>query len=150
MHKTEIGISNTLAWSPDGICLYFGDTLANTIWAYDYDPDTRDIGNERPFFQNFARPAGWFNSRCRRHLWNSRFSGGCIVRVSPNGQIDRVVEMPVQNIATCIFGGVDRRTLYATTAAAGAPASDRLAGGLFAIRTTVSGQPENRFCVFGS
>jgi len=66
VHKTEIGISNTLAWSPDGICLYFGDTLANTIWAYDYDPDTRDIGNERPFFQNFARPAGWFNSRCRR------------------------------------------------------------------------------------
>jgi len=58
--------------------------------------------------------------------------------------------MPVQNITTCIFGGPDRETLYATTAAAGAPASDRLAGGLYAIRTTVSGLPENRFCVFGS
>jgi len=61
-----------------------------------------------------------------------------------------MVEMPVQNITTCIFGGLARKTLYATTAAAGAPASDRLAGGLFAIRTTVSGQLENRFCGFGS
>jgi sugar lactone lactonase YvrE len=103
-----------------------------------------------PFFRTSrGRPDG-STVDAEGYLWNIRFSGGCIVRVSPNGQIDRVVEMPVQNIATCIFGGVDRRTLYATTAAAGAPASDRLAGGLFAIRTTVSGQPENRFCVFGS
>jgi sugar lactone lactonase YvrE len=58
--------------------------------------------------------------------------------------------MPVQNIATCIFGGPDRKNLYATTAAAGAPASDRLAGGLDAIQATVSGLPEDRFCVFGS
>jgi sugar lactone lactonase YvrE len=151
VHKTEIGISNTLAWSPDGRCLYFADTLANTIWAYDYDPATRNIGNERPFFQNFARgrPDG-STVDAEGYLWNSRYSGGCIVRIAPNGEIDRVVEMPVQNITTCIFGGPDRKTLYATTAAAGAPASDRLAGGLYAIQTTISGLPENRFRVFGS
>jgi sugar lactone lactonase YvrE len=151
VHKTQIGISNTLAWSPDGRCLYFADTMANTIWAYDYDPATRNIGNERPFFQNFARgrPDG-STVDADGYLWNCRYSGACIVRVAPNGQIDRVVEMPVQNITTCIFGGPDRETLYATTAAAGAPARDRLAGGLYAIRTTVSGLPENRFCVFGS
>jgi hypothetical protein len=39
------------------------------------------------------------------YLWNTRYSGGCIVGVAPNGQIDRVVEMPVQNTTTCIFGG---------------------------------------------
>jgi serine/threonine protein kinase len=43
-----------------------------------------------------------------------------------------------------------RKTLYTVTAAAGAPASDRLAGGLYAIQITLSGPPENRFCVFGS
>lgn len=129
VHKTEIGISNTLAWSPDGLRLYFADTLANTIWAYDYDPATRNIGNERPFFQHFARgrPDG-STVDAEGYLWNSRFSGGCIVRVAPDGQVDRVIEMPVQNITTCIFGGPDRKTLYVTTEAAGAPPSDRLAG----------------------
>ena len=55
VHKTDIGIANTLAWSPDRRRLYFSDTPANTIWAYDYDPPTRSIKNERPFLQDFAR-----------------------------------------------------------------------------------------------
>jgi hypothetical protein len=44
----------------------------------------------------------------------------------------------------------NRKILYTTTAAVGAPASDRLAGGLCPVQTTVSGLPENRYCVFGS
>src|SRR5437870_3557068 len=83
------------------------------------------------------------------YLWNCRFFGGCIVRVAPDGQIDRVVEMPVNNITTCTFGGPDRKTLYVTTASIQAPPSDRLAGSLYAIDTEVAGQPENRFCLFG-
>jgi sugar lactone lactonase YvrE len=75
VHKTKMGISNTLAWSPDGLCLYFGDTLANTIWAYEYDPDTRDIGNERPFFQNFARGRPDSSTvDAEGYLWNQPLS----------------------------------------------------------------------------
>jgi sugar lactone lactonase YvrE len=58
--------------------------------------------------------------------------------------------MPVQNITTCTFGGADRKTLYVTTAKIEAATSDRLAGGLFAIRTEVEGQSENRFAIFGT
>ena len=61
-----------------------------------------------------------------------------------------MIEMPTQNITTCTFGGADLKTLYVTTAAAGAPPSDRFAGGLFAISTDVRGQRENRFHVFAS
>jgi sugar lactone lactonase YvrE len=148
--RRAIGISNTLAWSPDHRRFYFGDTLANTIWAYDYDPATGAIANERPFLQGFARglPDG-STVDSDGYLWNCRFFGGCIVRVAPDGTIDRVVEMPVQNITTCTFGGPDRKTLYVTTARIEAPAGDRLAGGLYAIPTEVAGQPENPFRVFG-
>ena len=73
-----------------------------------------------------------------------------IVRIAPDGKIDRVVEMPAQNITTCTFGGPDRRTLYVTTAKIEAPARDRLAGGLFAIKTEIAGQPENQFRAFGA
>jgi len=145
----DLGIANTLAWSPDGLRFYFGDTLDNVIWAYDYDRGTGAIENRRPFLQGF--PRGLPDGSCmdaEGYLWNCRFFGGCIVRVAPDGQIDCVIEMPVQNITTCTFGGADRKTLYVTTASVEAPPGDRLAGGLFAIRTEVQGQAENRFAIF--
>jgi sugar lactone lactonase YvrE len=144
--REKIGISNTLAWSPDQRHFYFGDTLANVIWVYDYDASTGAISNERPFLEGFGRgyPDGSAVDS-EGYLWNCRFFGNCIVRVAPDGKIDRVVEMPVKNITTCTFGGADLQTLFVTTASAEAPRGDRLAGSLFAIRTDVKGQPENRF-----
>jgi sugar lactone lactonase YvrE len=149
--RKHIGIANTLAWSPDHRHFYFGDTLANVIWLYDFDPATGAIANERPFFRDFARglPDG-STVDSDGYLWNCRFFGGCIVRVAPDGKIDRVIEMPVQNITTCTFGGADLKTLYVTTARLEAPPEDRLAGGLYAISTGVAGQLERQFRVFGS
>ena len=148
--RKGVGIANTLAWSPDRHRFYFGDTLANVIWAYDYDSSTGAISNERPFLQGFERgyPDGSAVD-AEGYLWNCRFYGNCIVRVAPDGQINRVVEMPVQNITTCTFGGADLTTLFVTTARADAPPGDRLAGSLFAIKTEVRGQPENHLCFHG-
>jgi hypothetical protein len=89
IHRRNIGISNTLAWSPDRLRFYSGDTLANVIRAYDYDPQTGDMANERPFLKDFSRglPDG-SSVDSERFLWNCRFFGGCIVRVAPDGQID--------------------------------------------------------------
>jgi sugar lactone lactonase YvrE len=150
VHRRNLGISNTVAWSPDGRRFYFGDSLANVIWAYDYDAQTGNISNEIPFLENFSRglPDG-SSVDSEGFLWNCRFNGGCIVRVAPDGKIDCVVEMPVKNVTTCTFGGPDRKTLYITTATMDAASSDRLAGGLYALETEVQGQQENRFCVFG-
>ena len=146
IHRRNIGISNTLGWSPDKKRFYTGDSLANVIWAYDYDPASGAITNEVPFFQDFDRglPDG-STVDAEGYLWNCRYYGGCIVRVAPNRTVDRVVEMPVKNITTCTFGGSDLKTLYVTTAAAQAAAGERLAGGLFAIQCEVRGQRENRF-----
>jgi sugar lactone lactonase YvrE len=144
--QRAIGIANTLAWSPDRAHFYFADTLANTVSAYDYDQATGAIANPRPFLNGFPRglPDGSAVDS-EGFLWNCRHGGGVIVRVAPDGAIDRVIEMPAVNITSCTFGGPDRRTLYVTTAALGAPPGDRLAGSLFAIPTDVPGLPENRF-----
>ena len=148
MWRREIGISNTLAWSPDRRRFYFGDTLANIIWAYDYNPNTGTIANETPFFTDFDRglPDG-STVDAEGYLWNCRFYGGCIVRVAPDGKIDCIIDMPVKNITTCTFGGTDRKTLYVTTASLEAGPGDRLAGGLYAVQCEASGQAENRFHV---
>jgi sugar lactone lactonase YvrE len=148
--RRGIGITNTVAWSPDRRRFYSADTLANVVSVFDYDPAVGSIANERPFLQGFARglPDG-STVDSDGYLWNCRYHGGCIVRVapdgSPGGSIDCIVEMPVENITTCTFGGPDLKTLYITTARNEAPASDRLAGSLFAISTSVAGQPENTF-----
>ena len=146
--KRDVGIANTLVWSPRKDRFYFADTLKNIIWRYDYDTRTGRICNERPALAGFERgmPDG-SSMDSEGYLWNCRFGGGCIVRLDPNDNIDGVIEIPTTNITTCAFGGPDRKTLYVTTASSGAPPGDRLAGSLFAIQTSVPGQPENRFQV---
>jgi sugar lactone lactonase YvrE len=140
--KHEIGISNTVAWSPSSDRFYFGDSIANVIWAFAYDKATCNISEETRFLDNFPRgfPDGSAVD-ADGYLWNTRPYAGCIVRISPGGDLDLTVELPVPNPTTCTFGGVDRRTLYITSAGKG----PRLAGGLFAVRTSVQGLPENRF-----
>lgn len=143
--KAGIGISNTVCFSPEGRHLYFGDTPRNVIWRYDYTPATGDISGETVFFEGFGRgvPDGSAidSEGC---LWNCRFAGGCIVRVRPDGTVDRVVEMPVSNITTCEFGGDDMKTLYISTARILLQRHERLAGGLFAMETDVVGGPIHR------
>lgn len=150
IHKRDIGISNTLAWSPDRRRFYFGDSLANTIWSYDYDRAAGTVKNEAVFFAGFERglPDG-STVDAEGYLWNCRYDGGCIVRIAPDGKINRVIEMPVSKITTCTFGGAELKTLFVTTASLDAASCERLAGGLFAIQCEVSGQEENRFRVFG-
>jgi sugar lactone lactonase YvrE len=144
--KQNLGIANTMAWNPQRTIFYFADSMANAIYQYDYDSQSGDISKERAFFEGFPRGAPDGSAMdAEGYLWNCRYGGGCVVRVSPSGSIDRVVEMPTGNVTTCTFGGDDLRTLYITTAAAGAKPGDRFAGGLFALQTETGGQAENRF-----
>lgn len=144
--RRDLGISNTLCWSPDARRFYFADTLANVIRVYDYEAATGAISNEQPFLTGFARGAPDGSAiDSEGYLWNCRFGGGCIVRMATDGHIDRVLEMPVQNITTCTFGGPDLKTLFITTASIVSPPGNRLAGSLFAVDVAVPGMAENRF-----
>ena len=146
----DLVISNTMCWSPDHKHFYTADTPPNKLFVFDYDAATGAISGQRPFLVDFER--GRPDGSCvdsEGYVWNCRYGGRCIVRVAPDGKIDRVIEMPVSNITTCTFGGPDLTTLYVTTAAIGTMPSERLAG-LYAIQTDVKGLPENRFRAFGS
>jgi len=143
---TGFGISNTLAWSPDQKTFYFGCSVGNVIYAYDYNSANSSISNRRPFVVDIDRgsPDGSAMD-AQGYLWNCRFFGSCIMRLSPTGEIDRIIEMPVSNITNCVFGGADLRTLYVTTASLHAPAGEKLAGALFAIEMDVEGLETGRF-----
>jgi sugar lactone lactonase YvrE len=138
----DIGISNTVCFSPDQRWFYFGDSKRNVIWRFAYDAATGALGEREPYFADFTRgePDGSAID-ADGYLWNCRWGGGCIVRVAPGGAVDRVIEMPVSNITTCCFAGADLRTLAITTAAMQTPKFERLAGGLFAMAAPVAGAP---------
>lgn len=144
------GISNTFAWSPDDRTMYFGDTTENTIYAYDYDAASGEIANRRDFAKGDGLGFGDGSAiDADGFLWNARWDGGCVIRFTPDGSIDRVVEMPCRRVTSCAFGGDDLGTLYVTSVRYGLTeaelAEQPLAGALFAIEPGVKGLPVGVF-----
>jgi sugar lactone lactonase YvrE len=82
-------------------------------------------------------------------LWNARYGGSAVVRVTPDGRVDRVVELPVSQPTSCAFGGARLDELYITTASqrldAAALAAQPAAGAVLVVRPGASGIPEARF-----
>jgi sugar lactone lactonase YvrE len=77
------------------------------------------------------------------YLWNAQWGGWRVARYAPDGSIDRVIPLPVQNPTSCAFGGGEMTTLFITSAWDGLPLGARpqqpLAGGLFAVETGIKG-----------
>jgi sugar lactone lactonase YvrE len=140
--KHELGIANTVAWSPDRKKFYFGDSKANTIYSFDFDERTGAISGEKVFLAGC--PQGLPDGSAMDadgYLWNARDGCGCVIRIAPDGHIDRTVALPTVNPRTCAFGGYDLKTLYITSGRS----ADRLSGSLFTMELEVGGLPDGRF-----
>ena len=142
--EQDLGIPNTIVWSPDNTKFYFTDTLDGNILKFDFDLENGTLSNKLNF-ANFDRgyPDGSTidTDGC---IWNCRYGGSCIVRFDPKGQVDQVIEMPVQNITNCVFGGQDLKTLFVTTAGNKGPNQNDLDGSLFAININYQGLEDNK------
>jgi len=149
--RADIFVPNSIAWSADDQVMYFADTHLHTIWAYDFDLATGTMRNERVFADCSNQP-GRPDGSCvdaDSCLWNAEYGGWRVVRYTPDGKIDRVVELPVSNPTCCCFGGKDLDTLYISTARQRLTpeqlAAQPLAGAVFAARPGVRGLVEARF-----
>lgn len=146
-------VSNGLAWSPDGSVMYFTDSPRRTIWAYDYDPASGDLGQRRVFAEIPATPDRGTGDGATvdadGFYWSAEFRGGRLVRYAPDGTVDRMVDLPVSRPTSCAFGGEGLATLYVTSAkimlSAAELAAEPHAGALLALDVGVSGLPEAEF-----
>ena len=140
----ELGIPNTFVWSPDNKNFYFTDTLNGTILSYDFELESGELSNKKNF-ATFDRghPDGSTidTDGC---VWNCRWGGSCIVRFTPSGKVDQIIEMPVQNITNCVFGGSDMKTLFITTASNEGKNKNDLDGSLFSINLNYQGIEDNK------
>ena len=144
-----INITNTFCWSPDGTKFYTNDTKLRVIWAFDYDPDGPTLHDRRVFAEGDVAPGNPDGGSMDEEgcLWSARWSGGRLVRFTPEGKVDREIELPAKQPSSCAFGGADRKTLYMTTARQGQDdlPADALDGSLFVAQVDVAGLPMPRF-----
>lgn len=146
--RSGITTTNGLAFSPDGRTMYFSDSFAEvrTIWSAPYDTQTGTPGKPTVFFDTrvvAGRPDG-ATVDADGCYWMAGVGGWQLVRLTPRGEIDMIVDMPVARPTKPMFGGRDLATLYVTSIG-GAP-DQPLAGNLFAVTgLPVGGVPERRF-----
>lgn len=150
-----IELSNGLAFSPDSRTLYYTDSSARRIYAYDVDAATGRLSNRRVFVQvpgNEGLPDG-LTVDADGYVWSAQWYGGQVVRYDPDGKVERRIAIPSMQVSSCRFGGPDLCDLYVTTAGDSwqglyAPPgydfkTDNIGGPLYRVRLDdVYGKPE--------
>ncbi len=140
-----VSCANSACFSPDGATMYFADTPDREILAFDYPTDTSRPTNRR-VHASFADEPGLPDGSCvdaEGGVWNAEWEGRRVVRVAPDGTIDRIVEVPVWKPTCCAFGGPDLDTLFITTSRLWTDAEmlekEPTSGGLYAVKPGVKG-----------
>ena len=136
-HLGDIGISNSLCWSPDGTRMYFADSPRGEICSYVFDPEL-GLPGER---QLFARvPEGIHPDGATVDtdgcLWSSHWGGSRLVRYLPTGEIAGSFPLPVSQPTCAAFGGESFDYLFVTSARCGLSEAqlDAEAGNLLIFR----------------
>ena len=144
-------VPNAIAFAADGRRMSFADTRLGDVLAFDYDPASGARGARRVWLAADAAP-GRPDGACidsEGCLWNARYGGGAVVRVTPDGRVDRLVELPTIQPTACCFGGARLDELYVTTAAQRLTPEQRAAqphaGAVFVLRPGVTGLPDTPF-----
>lgn len=133
----DLTMNNGLRVSPDGARLYHADILRKVIWVSDLDdegmPRNRRVHHEL----DVGLPDGMTidENGC---LWIAAIGAGAIVRVTPDGLQDQVIEVPRAYVSAVCFAGSDRRELV-VTAFGGEPYDAEHTGCVLRSRVDVAG-----------
>lgn len=140
-----IGCSNGMAFTLDRKGLYYTDSLAHEIYLFDYDVHDGSLSNQR-VFARFGEAEGLPDGASldsEGHLWSAMWDGACIVRLRPDGSVEKKIMLPVGKASSLTFGGSEYSDLYITSAGGNNKEEEgQLAGGLFRLQGQAPGLPE--------
>jgi D-xylonolactonase len=158
VHVADEGfhLSNGLAFSPDETIMYFTDSVARRIYAYDYDRRTGDLGNRRVLVRvpdDEGLPDG-LTVDAEGFLWSAQWYGGCVVRYDPEGKVERRIKFPAKQVSSIAFGGKDLSDIFVTSASktwpspampkSYDPVSGNFGGQLYCVNLGIQGKPDYR------
>jgi D-xylonolactonase len=140
-----IGISNGMGFTPDRKKMYYTDSRKNEIYLFDYNQATGAITNQRLFVRTSEGggiPDGMTVDK-EGYVWSAMWDGGCLVRHTPDGALERRIEFPAKKVSSVTFGGRDYTDIYVTTAGGDNKKEEGAgAGALFRLRLGIQGVPE--------
>ena len=152
---TDLSISNGMDWSADDRTMYFVDSFAGGVDAFDFDLESGTLENRRQIIQvewDTTSPVGLtiadgMTVDADDHLWVAIFGKGEVRRYTPFGELEQTIRLPVAGVTSCAFGGDELKDLYITTAVdlAGTADTQPGAGGLFYCRPGTRGRPSYLF-----
>jgi len=146
----EMEITNSLCWSPDSSVMYHTDTPTMQIKQYQFNSQTGEVGRGDLLVETKADcfPDG-STVDGSGFIWNAQWGGSQVVRYSPAGVQDLVVDVPTLQPSCAAFGGKDLNLLIVTSALAdmddATRANEPHAGSLFIYQTDYQGLIEKEF-----
>jgi D-xylonolactonase len=158
VHIADDGIcfSNGLAFSPDASTLYFADSVARCIYAYDWRK-TDGALSRRCVFARIPREEGVPDGLAvdaAGFVWCAQWFGGCVSRFDPEGKRERRIELPAAQTSAITFGGPDLDEIYVTSASRSNalvlappgydPAAIFVGGPLYRVRAGIQGRTKYR------
>lgn len=144
--REGIGLSNGVAFSPDGARIYHVDTFAGTVSQHSYGP--APFNPEEPWVTVLtglpAYPDG-LTVDAEGALWVAQWGGASVTRHAPTGELLAVVEVDATQASCPGFVGRNLGTLAIATAQEGLDAINDQAGAIFLADVGVSGPPPHRW-----
>jgi D-xylonolactonase len=151
--EEEVHLTNGLGFTADHGTMYYTESDIHTISMYDYDEETGEVSNRRPFVEadpDEGIPDGMTVDE-NGHVWSARWDANCLVHYDEAGTELERVEFPAKKVSSLTFGGPDYETAYVTTAMGPGDAGKHSkeeegpgAGALFEVDLGVAGRPEFR------
>ncbi|WP_371549572.1 SMP-30/gluconolactonase/LRE family protein [Streptomyces sp. NBC_00554] len=128
----DVAVSNGTGWSPDGRLMYYIDSPTRSIDVFDVGADQLPINRRKLASVDEGFPDG-LTVDADGCVWVALWDGGAVRRYTPDGELDRVIELPVLRPTACAFGGADLTDLYITTARTGLEAPHPMSGSVLVV-----------------
>jgi sugar lactone lactonase YvrE len=136
-------VCNGPAFSPDGLTLYFSDSVGRRILAYDVMASDCRLRNRR-LFAGFGEADGvpdGLTVDARGDIWCAHYGAGRITRFAADGAVKDTLALSCELTTSCCFGGAGLKTLYVTTGVSTAEPG----GALLALAVDAVGLAELEF-----
>ncbi len=142
----EISISNAICFTPDRKFAYFADTVTHQIMRQPLDADGWPDGAASVFVDltNEALNPDGAVVDADGCLWNAQWGASRVAKYGADGAFLGALDAPAVQVSCPAFGGEDRTTLFATTAAIGLEPGSAANGQVLVTATPVRGQAEHR------
>jgi gluconolactonase len=132
-----IQLTNGLGVSPDGKRLYHNDTLPRIVWVSELSDAGLPVERRVLYELRHGMPDGMAVDEVGA-IWVAAIGAGKIVRITPHGHDDLILDTPMPYVSALCFSGPDRRDLCVTTFG-GPPYDTEHTGSVISTRTDVAG-----------